>query len=149
MRRPGQRMTAQRRAVIEVLGTSERLTPSEILRRARRRQPRVSLATVYRTLDLLADMGAVERLHEPDGCNSYVAEPAAGTHHHHVTCWRCGRVAQIPACELGDLVGAVAQQTGFEIDAHWLELRGLCSSCRNERAAEGEGRWQSSVSVDP
>lgn len=127
----GQRLTAQRRAVIEVImATSQRLTPADVYRRARRRHPGVGLATVYRTLELLAELGAVERLHEPEGCHSFVADQSAGTHHHHLVCSSCGRVAEIPACDLGEQLRSVAAQSGFEVDAHWLELRGLCPACR-------------------
>lgn len=128
--RPGRRMTAQRRAVIEVLASGERLTAAEVYQRARRRHAGVSLATVYRTLDLLAEVGAVERLHEPDGRDRFVADRAAGTHHHHLVCWGCGRVAEVPKCDLGPQLSAIAEQTGFEVDAHWLELRGLCPACQ-------------------
>ena len=138
MRSLGQRITPQRRAVIDVVASArERMTPAEIYRRARRHHAGVGLATVYRTLELLSRLGLVERLHEPEGCQSYVADRAAGTHHHHVVCSQCGRVAEIPACDLGEHLRLVAEQTGFEIDAHWLELRGLCADCRAGRRESG------------
>jgi Fur family ferric uptake transcriptional regulator len=94
---------------------------------ARNRRVGVGRATVFRTLELLAELGVVERLDLPSGEHAYVGcEPA---HHHHVVCSRCGRTTEIEDAGLRAVMRDVARHTGYRVDEHRLELFGLCPAC--------------------
>ena len=125
----GYKLTRPRRAVLRVVGESgASLTPAEIHARARKYYPQVSLVTVYRTLDVLVECGAIRRVHQSDGCHAYAR--ASEGHAHHVICERCHSVVEFDGCDLTDLLAAVQRRTGFRIEGHWLELFGACPSCR-------------------
>lgn len=127
----GYRLTAQRRAVLQVLVESAAsLSPAEILQRARQHVPETGLVTVYRTLEVLTTCGAARKVHRPDGCHSYA--PASEGHMHHIICERCRAVLEFEGCDLGTLFKTVQRRTGYKVQAHWLELFGLCPACRQK-----------------
>ncbi len=135
MHERGWRVTGPRRAIVEcILSQREPFSAEDIFRTLRRRQPTIGRATVFRTLDLLAELGVVERVHHPSGVHRYVV--SGDGHRHHVVCVRCGAVAEFAGCNLEPLLTRVADQTRFRILDHWLELSGLCQTCqRDTRAA--------------
>jgi len=95
----------------------------------------VARATVFRSLDLLVDLGLVERVDLPSGDHAYVAcEPDA--HHHHVVCSACGRSVEVGELGLRPILERIEFSTGFAIDSHRLELFGLCPECRMAAAAK-------------
>jgi Fur family ferric uptake transcriptional regulator len=114
-----------------VAEANESLSPAEIHARARRFYPRTGLVTVYRTLEVLAELGAVRRVHQSDGCHGYA--PASEGHAHHVICEQCQSVTEFDECDLTAMVRAVQRHTGYKIEGHWLELFGLCPACRKAR----------------
>ncbi len=134
--RAGYRMTEPRRSLAALIAEQDgHFTAAELVAAAERRRPGVGRATVFRTLELLEGIGAVERLDLPTGEHAYVGcEPA---HHHHVVCSRCGRATEIDDSGLRSVVRDVARQTGFRVDDHRLELFGICPDCQ---AAEGGAR---------
>ncbi len=90
----------------------------------------IGRATVFRTLDVLSEVGAVERIDLPTGEHAYLAcEPV---HHHHVVCSRCGQSRDIDDAGLRRVVSDVARRTGYRIDDHRLELFGLCPACQGD-----------------
>ncbi len=128
----GYRITKPRQAVIRAImedGSYSR--PAELRVRARRYWPAVGLVTVYRTLDLLAEMGFVRRIHTDEGCHSYAA--ASSGHRHHIVCRRCGATVEFEGCELLPFLTHVGQETGYAIEDHLLELVGLCAICQSSR----------------
>ncbi|MFL5643872.1 MAG: Fur family transcriptional regulator [Chloroflexota bacterium] len=131
--RAGYRLTEPRRALAGVIADQAgHFTAADLVAEARTRRLGVGRATVFRTLDVLEDLGAIERLDLPSGEHAYVAcDPV---HHHHIVCSRCGRIDEIDDAGLRPVVREVARQTGFRVDEHRLELFGLCPACL---AAEG------------
>ena len=125
----GYRLTGPRRAVAELIEHREgHFTAADLVAEARERKLAIGRATIFRALDLLAELGLVERLDLPTGEHAYVAcEPR---HHHHVVCSRCGRSAEIADEGLRSVVESVAARTGYTVDTHRLELFGLCPRCR-------------------
>jgi Fur family ferric uptake transcriptional regulator len=101
---------------------------------AREEGVRIGRATVFRTLDLLASNGALERIDLPDGEHAYVA-CAPKEHHHHVVCRNCGKSTEVADSGLQSVVRAIGETSGYLIDAHRLELFGLCPTCRQSGAA--------------
>ena len=126
----GHRLTEPRRAVAELISARGRhFTAAELLDDARVRRLGIGRATIFRALDLFAELGVLERLELPSGEHAYVrCEPA---HHHHVVCSRCGRASEVEDCGMQAVVAEVRRRTGFEIESHRLELYGLCPGCRN------------------
>jgi len=120
-----QRDTRQRRAIKEVILVQARpLSPMEILQEAQKIVPRMGLATVYRNLRLLQDDGVVREVNIPGDAPRY--EEAGKGHHHHFSCFRCGKVFEIPGCcsEVNSLV-----PPGWIQEFHELTFYGTCGAC--------------------
>jgi Fur family ferric uptake transcriptional regulator len=126
----GYRITAPRRAVIEIMLQSESpLSPQEIFEQGRAIHPKLGLVTVYRTLALLEAFSLVRRVHRDDGCHGYVL--ASPGHRHPVVCRECGRTVEFLASEdLDTLIAQVEQSTGYRVEDHLLQLEGLCPDCQ-------------------
>jgi Fur family ferric uptake transcriptional regulator len=123
--------TASRRAVVEVLcASSAGATPAELLSRGKASHPRLGQVTVYRTLEILEHMGMVRKLHQEDGCSSWVATGAE--HGHHVICRKCRKAVEFEGCSLGEVLSEASRRTGYTVEGHWLELFGLCPACRRK-----------------
>jgi Fur family ferric uptake transcriptional regulator len=136
--RRGLRLTRQRAAVLEaVAGARGSFTAQQLHDDLRAAAPGIGLTTVYRTLDILAEIGAVERVHGLSHCEAFVA---AGTRHSHtIICSNCGTASELADCGCDELVAAAARQTGFRIDDHVIQLSGICEACaRNEVRAAAE-----------
>ena len=124
----GLRLTRQRRAVVEALATApSSVSPLQVYDAARGACPELGLTTVYRTLELLSDIGALRRVHGHDHCESFV--PASAAHGHTVVCTSCGRVTEFTACDMHGIAAAAARETGYRITDHFLQLGGLCAGC--------------------
>jgi len=126
--RAGYRLTEPRRRLAELITSRDgHFTAGDLVADARARRLGVGRATVFRTLDVLVELGAVERLDLPSGDHAYVVCQRA--HHHHVVCSRCGRTNEIDDAGLRVVVGEIARRTGYRVDEHRLELFGLCPAC--------------------
>lgn len=133
LREAGYRLTQPRLAVLQVLEENdESLSPKEVYRRGKRICGSLGLVTVYRTLDVLTDLGLARRVHSEQRCHAYAS---AGTNRHYVICHRCHRVIEFPCEGLEDLIDYVQERTGYRITDHLLELSGLCPDCRAEQVA--------------
>jgi len=133
----GYRLTEPRRELAALVADQQgHFTAAELVVAARERRLGIGRATVFRTLEVLVELGAVERLDLPSGQHAYVGcDPA---HHHHVVCSRCGRSNEIEDAGLRTVVQDVERQTGYRVDAHRLEMFGVCPACQ---ADEGTDRW--------
>ncbi len=96
---------------------------------ARARHLGIGRATIFRTLDVLVDLQAVERLDLPTGDHAYVACERA--HHHHVVCSNCGASRDIDDAGWRAVVRDIERRTGYRIDDHRLELFGVCPDCKS------------------
>ncbi|HEY7023428.1 MAG TPA: transcriptional repressor [Candidatus Limnocylindrales bacterium] len=126
------RETRPRRTVASLIANRPgHFTAADLLADAQHQEIRIGRATIFRTLDLLADQGALERLDLPTGEHAYVAcEPQE--HHHHVVCRRCGASVEVADSGLQSVVREIAAQSGYRVDGHRLELYGLCPTCASE-----------------
>jgi Fur family transcriptional regulator, ferric uptake regulator len=125
----GYKLTRQRRAVMDVLGQgATRLSAADIFEEAQRACPDLGLTTVYRTLDILVELGGVRRVHLDDGCEAFA--PASVEHGHYLICGSCQTTIEFEDCNLDELLKRVAERTGFLIEQHWLELVGICPACQ-------------------
>ena len=128
LRRRGLRWTAQRSTVIEVLaGADGHVTAAELVERCRARDPRTSPSTVYRTLDLLEEVGLVRHGHSADGREEFHVLPAS--EHGHLHCATCGATSEIGEAEASAVAAALRAGDGFEIDIGHVTLVGRCREC--------------------
>jgi Fe2+ or Zn2+ uptake regulation protein len=129
LQKNGYRLTAARRAVIEAMADSRRaLSPLEVYDAARRSYRALGLVTVYRTLEKLEELHLIQRVHQPSGCQAFIA--AGEGHQHLLLCQRCGRVTFFEGDDLNALIASISDRSGYRIDEHWLQLFGLCESCK-------------------
>ena len=127
----GYRLTSPRRALARlVAGRDGHFSADELLTESRRARLGVTRATIFRSLDVLADLGVVERLDLPTGEHAFVAcEPM---HHHHVVCSSCGRSTGVADHGLDAVAEAIGRETGYRVDTHRLELFGRCPACQEK-----------------
>lgn len=130
LRQRGYKLTQQRRAILHVIARSQdHLTPAEIYQEVRQEHPGVGLVTIYRTLDILAELGLICEIHAAGSCRSYLLRRPR-EHHHHLVCSDCGRVVDFTDCDLTGLEQRLADETGFKTEGHLLEFFGCCPECQ-------------------
>jgi Fur family ferric uptake transcriptional regulator len=130
LRHRGYKLTPQRRAVLNIIAQShDHLTPAAIYEKVHQEHPHVGLVTVYRTLDILAELGLICEVHAGGSCRSYLMRRPS-EHHHHLICSECGAVIDFTDCDLSNLEQRLARETHFEIEGHLLEFTGRCRNCR-------------------
>ncbi len=130
LRARGLRLTAPRRLILEtVRATDTHPSAAMVYRTVRRRLPRVSLATVYRNLRLLAARGFLLERAGADGLR-FDGNTAP---HDHFTCLACRRVFDVPAAGGAGARRRTAARTGFQVLDHRVEFMGLCAACRGRR----------------
>lgn len=129
LRGRGFRITPQRLAVLEVLSRSEGHPSVEaIYAEVRARFPTVSLATIYKTIGVLKEIGEVLELGFADSGNRYDGHRPYP--HPHLICTRCGAISDPDLSSLHDLTREVAAETGFQILTHRLDFFGVCRNCQ-------------------
>ena len=129
LRARGLRWTPQRRTLIEVLARSDgHVTGSELVDRCREVDPATVPSTVYRTLNVLEELGLVQHAHGPDGREEFHVLP--GPTHGHLHCNICGRSWEIGADEGHEIVWALERRRGFAVDLSHVTIVGVCAECR-------------------
>jgi Fe2+ or Zn2+ uptake regulation protein len=129
LQKNGYRLTEARRAVVEIVQSSRRaLTPVEVFDMARKKYPALGLVSVYRTLEKLEQLHLIQRVHQPQGCQAFIAE--SDKHEHLLLCQNCGRVTFFEGDDLETLIRSISKKTGYQIREHWLQLFGLCQTCQ-------------------
>ena len=127
--RSGVRVTRQRLQVVEELAREPNdATAHQLFERLRSRGENVGLATVYRTLALLSERGAIDTLTHHAGELCY--RLCGDVHHHHLVCSGCHRVVELPECDLEPWISRSARRHGFTATAHQVEIVGVCPDCR-------------------
>ncbi|MFQ5596312.1 MAG: Fur family transcriptional regulator [Anaerolineae bacterium] len=143
LRHHGYRLTKPRLAVLETLEAGpHHLSPSEVFERAKEVYPSLGLTTVYRTLELLTELGTLRTSYMGDAAQRY--HNSGEGHHDHCVCSACGRVMEIDECHLEAVVELIEQKTGFQIEGHFLELYGRCPGCRSMAGSESTGKPEGS-----
>jgi len=134
----GLRWTPQRRLLIEVLSrTDGHVTGAELVERCRAEDPETTPSTVYRTLDVLEDVGLIRHAHGLDGREEFHVRPAR--EHGHLHCSLCHRAWEIGADEAACLVKDLQEARGFRVDLGHLSVVGICADCRDETRAPVAG----------
>lgn len=133
LRARGLRWTPQRRVLVEVLSTTDgHVTGSELVERCRERDPGTIPSTVYRTLDVLEELGVLSHSHGVDGREEFHVLPEA--EHGHLYCRGCGGEWDLATDDpaVRTAVAAFDTQRGFAVDVSHLTLSGRCAACRAE-----------------
>lgn len=128
LRHKGFHLTRQRLLVLDILkAIPGHLDAVTIFQEAKKRDDRISLATVYRSLALLKEAGLIEenRLGEDHGHFETIQQ----THHYHFTCIRCGRVIEFETADVAAVVQAVSEQRNLQVTEIHFNLRGYCPDC--------------------
>ncbi len=129
----GMRMTPQRQLVLDAVRELGHATPEQVRHRVQGTAETVNITTVYRSLDLLEELGLVHHTHLGHGAPTYSVEE----HEHvHLVCRHCGGIDEVPCEMLDDLADLLGRQRGFALDATHLALSGVCRNCRNAPVTE-------------
>lgn len=134
LQRHGYKLTRQRRAIIEaIIASQDSLTPATLHAKVHRDHPDIGLVTVYRTLEILAELELICELHGGGACHRYtIGQPKQ--HHHHLVCSGCNSVTDFTRHNFSTLEQNLTQRSGFRIDGHLLEFFGLCPTCQERQA---------------
>lgn len=128
LRRHGVRITAPRRAVAEALTeVGSHVTAEALHAHVRARHPHISHSSIYRTLDLLTDLGIVTHVHLGHGPAEF---HLADDEHSHLVCNGCGAVIEVDCGVTDPFATAIAQRFGFQLDLRHFALTGWCRRCR-------------------
>jgi Fe2+ or Zn2+ uptake regulation protein len=125
------RLTKQRAAVLRALGDGAHLSAETILERVRAELPGVSLGTIYRSLDILREIGLVQVFSFGGSAARYEATIEK---HHHLLCTQCRELTNVRADGVGEIAGEVAQHAGFREVDYALTIFGRCAACAEAEA---------------
>ena len=129
LRRLGGRATPQRRRILEAIDAAPAgASAEELVTVVSGSAGRAARSTVYRTLDTLREIGAVDIVHPRPEHHRYI--PRRTADQHHVVCEACGRVALVQDCEFQRTVEAIETETRYTVRRHTLEIFGTCEECR-------------------
>ncbi len=118
----------QRELVLaEVKSSREHPTADMVYAALKADNPSLSLGTVYRNLNLLAQMGQIHKIGMPGGSDRFDGRT---DEHYHMLCQKCGRVYDVQLDTLSELDGQIQSQTGFLVHSHDLIVRGVCRACQ-------------------
>jgi Fur family ferric uptake transcriptional regulator len=129
--RQGYRITPQRMMILESIDNSDtHITAEDIYAQVIKKYPRVNISTVYRTLDLLKQLGFIYEIDLGEGKVGY--HPENKGHHHHLICRKCNSIIDINESALFSVKAVLLQAFNFDADLKHLALFGLCEKCRED-----------------
>jgi len=126
----GMRATSQRALILEAIRRGH-LDADEIYRQVRRKRPRLSLSTVYRTLRMFKELGLVEELHFDETHHHY--EMKSSSEHQHLMCLDCGKIMEFEYPLSQKIKRNIAREKDFEVTGVEIQVTGYCSKCRQNR----------------
>ncbi len=129
LRESGHRLTPQRELVLAAVETLGHATPDEIYAEVRTHSAAINLSTVYRTLELLDELGLIHHAHLSDRAPTY--HSTTGHEHSHLVCRQCRRVISVDRTDMEAALGPLAAGHGFVPDYGHLTVFGSCTDCRD------------------
>lgn len=139
LKKKGYKLTPQRRSIVDTIIVNEgkHLTAEEIYDEVKKSCPEIGLATVYRTILLLEELGIISRLDLNDGCSRYEMVHSNETHrHHHLICNICHSVSEVQDDLLDDLEANIQKDYKFKILDHSVKFYGICGECQEKLKEE-------------
>ncbi len=104
------------------------LSPQELYRSLLRKDKKVGLTSIYRSLDLFESVGMVFQIRNGSNVKYKLCE--LEDHHHHIVCKACGNVVELKFCDISDWSRKVSESTGYQVTDHQLNFYGLCKDCK-------------------
>lgn len=133
LRARGLRWTPQRRVLVEVLARVEgHVTGPELVEGCRAIDPATTPSTVYRTLDVMEELGLISHSHGLEGRQEFHVRP--GADHGHLVCSSCGSSWELSEAEIGPLVSGLGEARAFEVAVDHLSIEGRCAACQSRDA---------------
>lgn len=127
----GQRMTSQRRLLLSLIGDAEgHLNADQLFRRAKEKDPRISLSTVYRNLQLLKESGLVKERHFLEEHHHYEIKDLAD--HSHLVCTGCGTVLEFETPLTEEMKGIIETRNQFQVTDIEVNIHGYCPKCQGK-----------------
>jgi Fur family ferric uptake transcriptional regulator len=127
LRGSGKRMTAQREQILRAVETLGHATPDEVLAEVHKHSTSINISTVYRTLEMLEELGLVRHAHLSDRAPTY--HSVGGHEHFHLVCRNCHRVISVDPDVLTPVIEALRAEHGFAPDVGHLTVFGTCKEC--------------------
>ncbi len=125
----GLRKTRQRESILEIIRSGKgHLDADEVYQRARKKQPRLSLSTVYRTLQTLKELGLIEEVRLDEAHHHY--ELKNSRDHYHLICQGCGKIVEFEIPSGVALMRRIGREKHFEITGMTVQMTGVCEECR-------------------
>jgi Fur family ferric uptake transcriptional regulator len=134
LRGSGYRLTPQRQLILRAVQRLGHATPDEVLAEVHKESSAVNVSTVYRTLEVLEELGLVRHAHLSDRAPTY--HSVTGHDHFHLVCRNCGRVVSVDPDVLGPLVARLEAEEGFVADVGHLTVHGHCRECPAEPSTD-------------
>lgn len=119
----------------ELFNAIDPLSPQELYQGLLRKQKRIGLTSIYRTLDLFESLGMVFKI--VNGPNMKYKLCELENHHHHVVCKTCGHVVELDFCDISELSKKVTESTGYQVIDHQLNFYGFCKACKLTQIESG------------
>ncbi len=127
----GLRKTRQRESILEIIRNGKgHLDADEVYQRARKKQPRLSLSTVYRTLQTLKELGLIEEVRLDEAHHHY--ELKNSRDHYHLICQRCGKIVEFEIPSGVALMRRIGRENHFTVTGMTVQMTGLCEECREK-----------------
>jgi len=104
------------------------LSPQELYQSLLKKQKKIGLTSIYRSLDLFESMGMVFKIINGSGVKYKLCE--IDEHHHHIICKACGSVVELDFCDISDWSKKVSESTGYQVIDHQLSFYGFCKACK-------------------
>ncbi len=126
------KLTPQRKTILKIFlnNEDEHLSAEDVYQMVKKEFPEIGLATVYRTLELLADVEILQKVNFDDGKARYEFTNHNEHHHHHLICLKCSKVIEFNDDLLDTLEQKITDKMGFEVVDHILKFYGYCKECR-------------------
>lgn len=133
LKEKGLKTTKQRDQIVETFFSLDKrhVKIEELLSHARKKNPKIGYATVYRTLLLLVDAGLAHQQQFGKGKSQF--ELCRKQHHDHLICTKCGKIIEFQNNIIEELQTRIANKHDFDLSGHKMELYGLCSDCKSKK----------------
>ncbi|HVJ48704.1 transcriptional repressor [Desulfitobacterium sp.] len=133
LRNNSYKLTPQRQTILRTFmdNAARHLSAEDVYSLVKHEYPDMGLATVYRTLDLLAELGILQKNDFGDGCSRYEFSRKNEHHHHHLICLNCGEVSEFDDDLLESLEAVIFKRNHFKVVDHDLKFLGYCQKCQS------------------
>jgi len=133
LRNHSYKLTPQRQSILKAFIENEdqHLSAEDTFMKVKNDNPEIGLATVYRTLDLLAELGILQKNDFGDGKSRYELNRISEHHHHHLICIKCGEVSEFDDDLLDTLEAEIKRRNGYQVVDHDLKFYGYCNKCQS------------------